>query len=36
MFDFQDDGQLEILYQAECFARVYDGATGTIRLALMN
>ena len=36
VFDFQGDGQLEIIYQDECFARVYDGATGTIRLALMN
>ncbi len=36
VFDFQGDGKLEVVYQDECFARIYDGATGTIRLEVMN
>jgi hypothetical protein len=36
VFDFQGDGIAEVAYQDECFARVYDGATGTIQLEIMN
>jgi HYR domain/FG-GAP-like repeat/CARDB len=30
-FDFEDDGQLELVYADEVSLRIYDGATGTIR-----
>jgi hypothetical protein len=36
VFDFQGDGAAEVAYQDECFARVYDGATGKVQLAVMN
>jgi len=36
VFDFQGDGAAEVAYQDECFARVYDGATGKIQLAIPN
>ncbi len=36
VFDFQGDGVAEVAYQDECFARVYDGATGKVLLAIMN
>jgi hypothetical protein len=29
-FDFEGDGRVEAVYADECFARVYDGATGTV------
>lgn len=29
-FDFEADGRVEAVYADECFARVYDGATGTV------
>ncbi|MBZ5714870.1 FG-GAP repeat domain-containing protein [Nannocystis pusilla] len=35
-FDFQGDGVAEIIQQDECFARVFDGATGAVLLELMN
>ncbi len=36
VFDFQGDGAAEVAYQDECFARVYDGATGKVQLTVMN
>jgi hypothetical protein len=30
VFDFQGDGPAEVIYNDECFLRVYDGATGNI------
>jgi len=36
VFDFQGDGAAEVAYQDECFARVYDGATGKVQLAVAN
>ncbi|MCY1007961.1 VCBS repeat-containing protein [Nannocystis pusilla] len=36
VFDFQGDGKAEVAYQDECFARVYDGATGAVQLQIMN
>ncbi|HEY8375641.1 MAG TPA: FG-GAP-like repeat-containing protein [Nannocystis sp.] len=36
VFDFQGDGAAEAVYQDECFARVYDGATGQVQLQIMN
>ncbi|MDC0668084.1 FG-GAP repeat domain-containing protein [Nannocystis radixulma] len=35
-FDFQGDGAAEVLQQDECFARVFDGATGALLLEIMN
>ncbi len=35
-FDFENDGRPELLYQDECFARVLDGATGAVKLQIMN
>jgi hypothetical protein len=35
-FDFDGDGRVEVVYNDECFLRVYDGATGEVRLALAN
>ena len=35
-FDFQGDGVAEVIQQDECFARVYDGATGAVQLQIMN
>jgi hypothetical protein len=29
-FDFEGDGRVEAVYADECFARVYDGRTGTV------
>lgn len=29
-FDFEADGRVEAVYADECFARVYDGRTGTV------
>ena len=33
VFDFQDDGQPEVVYADECFLRAYDGVTGRATLA---
>jgi hypothetical protein len=30
IFDFDGDGQAEVIYADECFARVYDGRTGDV------
>lgn len=30
VFDFEGDGQAEVVYADECFSRVYDGKTGDI------
>jgi hypothetical protein len=35
-FDFEGDGRTEVIYNDECFLRVYDGATGAVLLALAN
>ena len=35
-FDFEGDGIPEVLYQDECFARVFDGATGVVKVEIMN
>ena len=29
VFDFQQDGKAEVVYADECYARVFDGSTGT-------
>jgi len=36
VFDFQGDGSAEVMYQDECYLRVFDGATGTVLLELEN
>jgi hypothetical protein len=36
VFDFQGDGVAEVAYQDECYARVYDGATGEVKLQILN
>jgi hypothetical protein len=36
VFDFQGDGIAEVMYQDECYARVYDGRTGAVLIELMN
>jgi hypothetical protein len=30
IFDFDEDGQAEVVYADECYTRMYDGATGTV------
>ncbi|MSP70745.1 MAG: hypothetical protein EXR76_00885 [Myxococcales bacterium] len=35
-FDFEGDGRVEVVYNDECFLRVYDGDTGAVRLAVAN
>jgi hypothetical protein len=35
-FDFDGDGAAEVLFQDECFSRVYDGETGAVRVEIMN
>src|SRR5690606_30121049 len=30
VFDFNGDGQAEVVYRDECFVRVYDGGTGEV------
>ena len=35
-FDFDGDGRVEVVYNDECFLRVYDGSTGEVLLALPN
>ena len=34
VFDFNGDGAAEVVYNDECYFRVYDGATGNIYLAI--
>ncbi|MCB9569058.1 MAG: VCBS repeat-containing protein [Myxococcales bacterium] len=36
VFDFQGDGAAEVIYNDECFMRVYSGSDGTIQLELQN
>jgi hypothetical protein len=36
VFDFQGDKKAEVLYEDECYARVYDGATGQEKLKITN
>jgi hypothetical protein len=33
VFDFDADGKAEAVYADECFLRIYDGATGTVRFS---
>jgi hypothetical protein len=33
VFDFEGDGQAEVVYNDECFLWVYDGKTGAVRMA---
>ncbi|MCA9664450.1 MAG: VCBS repeat-containing protein [Myxococcales bacterium] len=33
VFDFNGDGQAEVVYRDECWLRVYDGKTGQVRFA---
>jgi hypothetical protein len=34
VFDFNGDGAAEVIYNDECYFRVYDGSTGNVYLAL--
>jgi hypothetical protein len=34
IFDFNGDGAAEVVYNDECYFRVYDGSTGSVYLAL--
>ncbi|MFO7177117.1 MAG: CARDB domain-containing protein [Pseudomonadota bacterium] len=34
VFDFNGDGAAEVVYNDECYFRIYDGATGAVHLAL--
>jgi len=34
VFDFNGDGAAEVVYNDECYFRLYDGATGAVHLAL--
>ena len=36
VFDFQGDGAAEVMYQDECYAWVFDGATGNVLVQLEN
>ncbi len=36
VFDFQGDGSAEVMYQDECYARVFDGATGAVLVEIEN
>ena len=36
VFDFQGDGAAEVIYNDECFLRVYDGTTGDVLLETEN
>jgi hypothetical protein len=36
VFDFQGDKRAEVAYQDECYARVYDGETGDVKLQIRN
>jgi len=31
VFDFDANGAAEVVYADECFLRMYDGSTGTVR-----
>jgi hypothetical protein len=33
VFDFEGDGPVEVVYADECWARVYDGATGAVKFS---
>jgi hypothetical protein len=33
VFDFEGDGAVEVVYADECWARVYDGATGAVKFS---
>ena len=36
VFDFQGDGNAEVVYADECYLRVYSGTDGTVQLELQN
>lgn len=36
VFDFEGDGQAEVVYNDECFLRVYDGSTGDVLFERAN
>jgi hypothetical protein len=36
VFDFQGDGSAEVLYQDECYARVFDGSSGEVLIEIEN
>jgi hypothetical protein len=36
VFDFEGDGPAEVVYNDECYLRVYDGATGMVKLERPN
>ena len=36
MFDFDGDGEAEVIYNDECFLRVYAGDDGKVKLELEN
>jgi hypothetical protein len=36
VFDFEGDGRAEVVYNDECYLRVFDGATGAVRLEVAN
>ena len=36
LFDFEGDGKVEVVYNDECFLRVYDGKTGKELMKLAN
>jgi hypothetical protein len=33
VFDFEGDGRVEVVYADECWARVFDGATGAVKFS---
>jgi hypothetical protein len=36
IFDFEGDGAAEVLYNDECYLRVYDGKTGAVRVQIAS
>ena len=36
VFDFEGDGKAEVVYNDECYMRVYDGTTGSVLLEVKN
>lgn len=36
VFDFEGDGPVEIVYADECWARVFDGQTGTVKFSAQH
>ncbi len=36
VFDFQGDGAAEVVYNDECYMRVYSGSDGTVQLEIAN